>query len=189
MTLLNEQNRQQLNSFWERNSPKIPCKPSQAPKTCRKESSSHKVAIKHTMSKSFMWVLCIGEKKTSVHSIQCHCQGRLVLSSINYCLKKCLGEKKRKKECRRLSPNMYCIYVLEYPSYFQIKKGFNYHKIICQIKTDYLCFAIFFECVFDVQQKSYIFHAHYSSLDSFRFMFTLIYIPKYLTFFLQEIQL
>ena len=97
MTLLNEQNRQQLNFLGERNSPKIPCKPSQAPKTCRKESSSHKVAIKHTMSKSFMWVLCIGEKKTSVHSIQCHCQGRLVLSSINYCLKKCLGEKKEEK--------------------------------------------------------------------------------------------
>lgn len=104
------------------------------------------------MSKSFMWVLCIGEKKTSVHSIQCHCQGRLVLSSINYCLKKCLGKKKRKKECR-LSPNMYCIYVLGYPSYFQIKKVLiiiNDWKIICQIKSDYLCFAIFLECVFDV---------------------------------------
>ena len=104
MTLLNEQNRQQLNFLGERNSPKIPCKPSQAPKTCRKESSSHKVAIKHTMSKSFMWVLCIGEKKTSVHSIQCHCQGRLVLSSINYCLKKCLGKKREKKRKKRVPP-------------------------------------------------------------------------------------
>ena len=127
MTLLNEQNRQQLIFLGERNSPKIPCKPSQAPKTCRKESSSHKVAIKHTMSKSFMWVLCIGEKKTSVHSIQCHCQGRLVLSSINYCLKKCLGEKKEEKRVPPLS--QYVLHIcIRVPKLFPNKKGFNYHK-------------------------------------------------------------
>jgi hypothetical protein len=37
---------------------------------------------------------------------------------------KVFGEKKRKKECRRrLSTNMYCIYVLGYPSYIQMKKA------------------------------------------------------------------
>ena len=119
MTLLNEQNRQQLIFLGERNSPKIPCKPSQAPKTCRKESSSHKVAIKHTMSKSFMWVLCIGEKKnfSSQHSMPL--PGTTGIVKHKLLPEKVFGEKKGKKECRRrLYSNMYCI-CIRVPKSFQ----------------------------------------------------------------------
>ena len=72
-------------------------------------------------------------KKTSVHSIQCHCQGRLVLSSINYCLKKCLGEKKEEKRVPTLPLSQYVLHIcIRVPKLFPNIKGFNYHKIVCQ---------------------------------------------------------
>ena len=102
-----------------------------------------------------MWVLCIGEKNfSSQHSMPL--PGTTGIVKHKLLPEKVFGEKKEEKRVPKPPLSQYVLHIcIRVHNLFPNKKGFDYHKIICQIKNDYLWFAIFFEFVFDASISKY----------------------------------